>query len=54
LASQGKFGRIAASLLAASGQPSPDIIVTSADVGSATSVAFYPAPAALPLFDALP
>jgi sugar lactone lactonase YvrE len=52
--SQGKFGRLPASLLAASGQPTPDVIVTSADVGSATSVAFYPAPAALPLFDALP
>ncbi len=52
--SQGKFGRLPASLLTASGQPTPDVIVTSADVGSATSVAFYPAPAALPLFDALP
>jgi sugar lactone lactonase YvrE len=51
--SQGKFGRLAASMLTASGHPTPEIGVSSADVGSATSVAFYPAPAALPLFDAL-
>lgn len=56
--SQGKIARLTASQLATSsgaGAPTiPETIVSSADIGSAGALAFYPAPAALPLFAALP
>lgn len=54
----GKFARIAPSQLGTStgpGDPTiPQTIVQSADVGYVGNLAFYPAPAALPLYHALP
>ncbi|MES1204656.1 MAG: hypothetical protein ABUS79_01845 [Pseudomonadota bacterium] len=50
----GKFARLSAGQLAASGDVPPSTIVTSADVGYAAWVALYPAPAALPLYSRLP
>ena len=55
--SQGKFARLAPSQLGTSsgaGNPTvPQTIITSADIGSAAGMAFYPAPAGVPLYDAL-
>lgn len=52
--SQGKVGRVAAAQLTTSttqGSPTvPDVVVSSPDIGSAGAIAFYPAPAALPLY----
>ena len=54
----GKFARVAASQLGTStnaGNPTvPQTIISSADVGYVGNLAFYPAPAALPLYHALP
>jgi sugar lactone lactonase YvrE len=56
--SQGKLIRLAPALLDVSsgaGMPTmPSTILTSSDIGSAVNLAFYPAPAGLPLFSALP
>jgi streptogramin lyase len=53
-ASQGKVARLAPAQLGTSSGPGnptmPDTIITSADIGSAGALAFYPAPAALPLY----
>lgn len=54
----GKFARIAPGQLGTStnaGNPTvPETVISSADVGYVGNLAFYPAPAALPLYDALP
>jgi sugar lactone lactonase YvrE len=56
--SAGKFARIAPADLGTStnaGNPTaPGTLVSSADVGYVGNLAFYPAPAALPLYHALP
>ena len=56
--SMGKVFRLAPAQLDVSsgaGMPTvPETILTSADIGSAANLAFYPAPAGLPLFHALP
>lgn len=56
--SMGKIFRLAPAQLDVSsgaGMPTvPETILTSADIGSAANLAFYPAPAGLPLFHALP
>ncbi len=56
--SAGKLARFSPTQLTVStntGNPTvPETIITSTDIGYAADVAFYPAPAALPLFDALP
>jgi sugar lactone lactonase YvrE len=52
--SQGKFGRLAASQLTASGKQPPQTVITSPDVGYAGWFALYPAPAALPLYHRVP
>jgi sugar lactone lactonase YvrE len=46
----GKLARLGPAQLAASAKVTPSTILTSPTVGSAGSVAFYPAPTALPLF----
>ncbi|CAN5830488.1 hypothetical protein BH11MYX4_BH11MYX4_40230 [soil metagenome] len=51
--SAGKIARLAPTQLTASANATPSTILTSATVGSAGSVAFYPAPAALPIFGKL-
>ncbi len=55
---QGQLIRLSPSQLtvsSTSGAPTtPERTITSEDIGSARDVAFYPAPAALPLFHALP
>ena len=51
--SAGKIARLAPTQLTASGTVTPSTILASPTVGSAGSVAFYPAPAALPLFGKL-
>jgi sugar lactone lactonase YvrE len=52
--SQGKLARLAPEKLGASTSPgtpaTPTTIITSADIGSAGYLAFFPAPAALPLY----
>lgn len=52
--SQGKIARLAPSQLGTSTTPGnptiPETIVTSAEIGSAGGLAFFPAPAALPLY----
>jgi hypothetical protein len=50
---QGKIARFGQDQLTASGSKAPAVILSSADIGSANQVAFYPAPAALPLYSAL-
>ncbi|MBK7858874.1 MAG: hypothetical protein IPJ65_09700 [Archangiaceae bacterium] len=54
----GKLARLDATQLttsSGSGSPTaPETVLTSSDIGSAANVAFYPAPAGLPLFHALP
>jgi DNA-binding beta-propeller fold protein YncE len=52
--SGGKFARLAASQLTASGAIVPQIVITSSDIGSADWFAIYPAPAFTPLAHALP
>ena len=52
--SNGKFARLAASQLTASGNVAPQIVVTSGDIGSAAWFAIYPAPTFTPLAHALP
>jgi sugar lactone lactonase YvrE len=56
--SAGKVARLASTQLGASstaGAPTaPQTILSSANIGSAGALAFYPAPAALPLFSKLP
>jgi hypothetical protein len=52
--SGGKFARLAASQLTASGAIAPQIVITSSDIGSADWFAIYPAPAFTPLAHALP
>jgi len=52
--SGGKFARLAASQLTASGAVAPQIVITSSDIGSADWFAIYPAPAFTPLAHALP
>jgi sugar lactone lactonase YvrE len=52
--SGGKFARLAASQLTASGTIAPQILITSSDIGSADWFAIYPAPAFTPLAHALP
>ena len=52
--SGGKFARLAASQLTASGSIAPQIVITSSDIGSADWFAIYPAPAFTPLAHALP
>jgi sugar lactone lactonase YvrE len=51
---QGKFARLAASQLTASGKQPPQTIISSPDVGYAGWLALYPAPAALPLYHRVP
>ena len=50
----GKFARLAASQLTASGTVAPQIVITSSDIGSADWFAIYPAPAFTPLAHSLP
>src|SRR5690606_17095512 len=56
--SQGRVVRLSPAQLtvaSSTGSPTtPELILSSEDFGSARDVAFYPAPAALPLFHALP
>ena len=56
--STGKIVRVSPSQLgtsSTSGSPTaPDTVITSSDIGSVGNVAFYPAPAATPLFHRLP
>lgn len=52
--SGGKFARLGASQLTASGNVAPQIVVTSSDIGSAAWFAIYPAPTFTPLAHALP
>jgi hypothetical protein len=52
--SGGKFARLAASQLTASGAAAPQIVITSSDIGSAAWFAIYPAPFFTPLAHALP
>jgi hypothetical protein len=52
--SSGKFARLAASQLTASGTVAPQIVITGSDIGSADWFAIYPAPAFTPLAHALP
>jgi sugar lactone lactonase YvrE len=47
---QGKIARLSAAQLGASGTVTPETIITSATLGSAGNVAFYPAPANVPLY----
>jgi hypothetical protein len=51
---QGKIIRFSADDLSGSGTTSPERVILSGDIGSANSVAIYPAPAGLPLFHSLP
>jgi sugar lactone lactonase YvrE len=52
--SVGKFAKFGAAQLGASGTLAPEVVISGNDVASATMPALYPAPAALPLFSALP
>jgi sugar lactone lactonase YvrE len=47
---QGKIARLSPAQLGASGTDTPETIIASATLGSAGNVAFYPAPANLPLY----
>jgi hypothetical protein len=49
----GEIIEFGASQLKASGSPSPQVVITSSSVGSATSPALFPAPAGLPLYSSL-
>lgn len=50
----GKIARLSPAQLSTSGAPTPDVVITSADLGVTYGVAVYPAPANLPLFHRLP
>ncbi len=52
--SAGKFAKLGKTQLTASGLVTPEVIISSSDVGSATSPAFFPSAAGLPLFSSLP
>jgi sugar lactone lactonase YvrE len=49
-----QVARFAPAQLTASGEPTPATVVTATVVGSTKGLAFFPAPAALPLYSALP
>ena len=49
-----QVARFAPAQLAASGELTPAAVVTATVVGSTKGLAFFPAPAALPLYSALP
>lgn len=53
-ASAGKFARLGPEQLTSGGPKTPSTIITSADVGSATDMVLFPAPAGLPLYAAWP
>lgn len=50
----GKIARLSPAQLTASGAPTPDVVITSGDLGATYGVAVYPAPASLPLYHRLP
>lgn len=50
----GKISRLSPAQLGVSGAPTPEAVITSADLGATHGVAVYPAPANLPLFHRLP
>lgn len=50
----GSIFRLPPSQLAASDSVTPELVITSSDIGSARNLTLYPAPAALPLYHALP
>jgi sugar lactone lactonase YvrE len=50
----GKISRLSPAQLAVSGAPTPDVVLTSADLGATDDVVIYPAPANLPLYHRLP
>ncbi len=50
----GQVARFAPAQLVASAEPTPATVVTGTVVGSTKGLAFFPAPAALPLYSALP
>lgn len=50
----GQVARFAPAQLGASAEPTPATVVTGTVVGSTKGLAFFPAPAALPLYSALP
>ena len=50
---QGKLAKLGATQLAASGSVTPEVVITSNTIGSATMPALFPAPASLPLYSAL-
>jgi sugar lactone lactonase YvrE len=53
-ASQGKFARLGPDQLTSGGMKTPSTLITSADVGSGTDIAIFPAPAGLPLYAVWP
>ncbi len=50
----GKISRLSPAQLAVSGAPTPDVVITSPDLGATDGIALYPAPARLPLYHHLP
>lgn len=50
----GKFGRLGAGQLTSSGSKTPEVVISSSDVGYAGWLSLYPAPAHLPLYHRLP
>ncbi len=50
----GKISRLSPAQLAVSGAPTPEVVITSPDLGATDGVAIYPAPANLPLHHRLP
>jgi sugar lactone lactonase YvrE len=50
----GKISRLSPAQLSVSGAPTPDVVITSTDLGATDDVAIYPAPANLPLYHRLP
>lgn len=52
--SQGKFGRLGSSQLTSSGSKTPEVVISSPDVGYTGWFSLYPAPAHLPLYHRLP
>jgi sugar lactone lactonase YvrE len=50
----GKISRLSPAQLTVSGAPTPDVVITSPDLGATDGVAIYPAPANLPLYHRLP
>jgi ligand-binding sensor domain-containing protein len=51
--SVGKFCKLSANQLLSSGSPEPELVITSSSLGSATSPAFFPAPAGVGLYSSL-